>query len=408
MEDFNTMTTEELRKLARKHRNDGDANFSDVTGIQIAGMLRAELIARLSGNLIPEEKPDREFIPPKEPAPKKPAPVPEEKPEAPKDKNDDLADLLARALEDRIKVKTELDEDKVKEIVDSVVGVSNIAINSEINHLRDLISNKKQEITVTLPDMAKVEVGLQHYIFEDCLKTLAIKENVFLVGPSGSGKTYIAESLAKALNLPYYFMLVGPETSKADFFGFRSMGDGQYHSTPFYEAYVNGGLILIDEMDAGNAGVMTMLNMALDNGACAFPNGNKQKHPDCVVIAGANTYGRGADRVYCGRQPLDGATLQRFAVMFMDYDKDLEKALCPEPVWADKIHILRDVVADHKAKIIVSMRAIIKGYKLLSIGFSEEKVLDMTVFQGYNSDARSAILKDWKDRTKDLRLKKAA
>ena len=399
---MDTMTTAELRAKARELRNAGDAAFANVTGIQIAGMLRNELVARMTGTWQPEI-----------------IDVPEPKHDNNNGGNGnghgnnnagtgtdaDLINMLAQALGNKLNVKAELDAGAVKAIVDSVIEDSNFVTEDVINllndhliELRDLVTNRKQEIIVTTPDLKKIEVGMQHEIFPKLLTLLSMKKHVFLVGPSGSGKTHIAHGLAKALDIPYRYMLVGPETSKSDFFGFRSMANGEYQGTDFYDAYVNGGLILIDELDKGNAGTMCMLNAALDNGFCAFPCGMKPMHENFRCIASANTYGRGADRMYCGSQPLDAATLQRFKILTMDYDKELEKALCPSGTWTHKIHVLREVVAEHKAKIIVSMRAVIEGYQLIQNGFSEAETLDMTVFQGYNNDAVSAIKKDWKTR----------
>jgi hypothetical protein len=50
------------------------------------------------------------------------------------------------------------------------------------------------------------------------------------------------------------------------------------------------------------------------------------------VCAAANTYGTGADALYVGRNQLDAATLDRFYVVEMDYDRKLEAKLAPEEV----------------------------------------------------------------------------
>jgi cobaltochelatase CobS len=43
---------------------------------------------------------------------------------------------------------------------------------------------------------------------------------------------------------------------------------------------------------------------------------------DCIV-ATANTFGTGADRVYVGSLQIDGATLDRFAFLEWPYDEGL-------------------------------------------------------------------------------------
>ena len=401
-QELENMSVKELRDKARVLRSEGHAMFTSVSGLAIAGMTKDEIISRMTGTYVEN--------------------VPEPQPQANNNNGNghhdsELIDVLARALGGKIQAQG-IDESAVKAIVDSMLINSKKETKEEINELNERIdntrgmlkdeldkltkriANSKKEITVTLPDATSANVGVQHEIFETLLKMLALRKHIFLVGPSGSGKTHIAEALAKALKVNYHFMLVGPETSKADFFGFKSMGNGDYHGTPFFEAYTKGGLILIDEIDAGHGGVMTMLNAALDNGICTFPCGTFTRHKDFMCIASGNTYGRGGDRVYVGRNALDGATLQRFKVIPMDYDEKLELALCPDENWVKKIHILRQVIAEHKAKIIVSMRPIIEGYELKQTGFKEDDILDMTVFQGYNTDAVSAIKRDLKARCK--------
>lgn len=379
LEEMKALSLAELRQIARYKKNAKEPQWMDLSGVQIAAMIREEIIARLTGTYT---------------EPPKPAPYDSNNGNG--NGNNDLVDVLARALNG--KINAGLDKDKVSEIVNSILTDYKHDMDNEIKALHTKISNHKKDIIVTLPDKTTYDAGKQHEIFEPALKLLALGHHISLVGPSGSGKTHIANALANALKIPYYFMAVGPETSKADFFGFRSMGDGTYHSTPFFEAYTKGGLILVDEIDAGHGGVMTMLNGALDNGSCSFPCGIFEKHKDFRCIVSGNTYGRGADKVYVGRNALDGATLERFDVVTMDYDKELEKALCPNSEWCKKMHVLRVVVSEHKAKIIVSMRAILKGAELLSSGFTEDQILDMIVFKGYNRDAVSAIKADWKGR----------
>ena len=80
----------------------------------------------------------------------------------------------------------------------------------------------------------------------------------------------------------------------------------------------NGGVFLFDEIDAADANVLLVVNSALANGRMSVPSRHDQpvakKHSEFVCIAAANTFGRGADRVYVGRNELDEATLDRFRI----------------------------------------------------------------------------------------------
>ena len=103
---------------------------------------------------------------------------------------------------------------------------------------------------------------------------------------------------------------------------------GDYVRTAFRNAFEHGGVFLFDEVDNGNANALGVVNSALANGSMAFPDGMVKRHPDFLCVASANTYGRGADRQYVGRQALDAAFMDRFEVIHVDYDEALEEALC--------------------------------------------------------------------------------
>ena len=148
-------------------------------------------------------------------------------------------------------------------------------------------------------------------MFDPVLQISALGINQMLVGPAGSGKTTLAAQVAQALNLEFYF--TGALQTKYDIIGFID-GNGIYHRTAFRNAFENGGVFLWDEIDSSDARAMVAFNSALENDTADFPDGNVKRHPDFISIASANTYGRGADRMYIGRNHLDAATLDRFVV----------------------------------------------------------------------------------------------
>jgi len=66
-------------------------------------------------------------------------------------------------------------------------------------------------------------------------------------------------------------------------------------------------LFLFDEIDASLPNAVLAFNAALANGYADFPDGMVKRHPRFACIAAANTFGMGADRIYVGRNQLDGA-----------------------------------------------------------------------------------------------------
>jgi len=289
----------------------------------------------------------------------------------------DLADIMAQVMAHRI--KSGVDPEEVRAIAEAVIDQKLQSFNPAV-----------REIELIAPDRPAVKVGMQHREFERILKLVALRIDTFLVGPAGSGKTTLCESVAKALDLPFFMQPVGLQTTKSDLLGYKD-ANGNYVPSLLREAYENGGVFLMDEIDAGNANVLTVINAALSNGWAGFPDRMVQRHPDFIFIAAGNTYGRGSDRQYVGRNPIDAATLDRFAVVEFDYDNDLEGALSGNEEWTQKIQRIREVVFDLKERVIVSPRASIKGSLMLANGFSEKECLDMLVFRGVNQEIRARI-----------------
>lgn len=262
------------------------------------------------------------------------------------------------------------------------------------DYISSLVADKPLVITLRKPIKPKKE--LVHPAFGKVVKILSSakrkEKNIMFVGPAGSGKTHLAGCVAEALQLQFYPMSVGFQTTKSDLLGFVN-AQGNYVTTPVREAYEKGGLLLLDEFDAAHAGVVTILNSLLANGHCSFADKIVTKHPDFVCVCACNTYGKGATMEYIGRNRLDAATLDRFIVVEVGYNKELEKALTNNPKWFDIINKVRENINQEKIKITVSPRALMDGADLLDQGFSPTEVLDMVVFKGVEEDVKAKALK---------------
>lgn len=262
------------------------------------------------------------------------------------------------------------------------------------NRVRELIAESMRgalkRIEVLLPTGKINAVGVQHYQFEILLKTAALRKHTMLTGPAGSGKTSVCHAVANALELPFYALSVGEQTTVSNLMGYMD-ASGNYQKTILYTAFKSGGLMLVDECDAGNANVLVCLNMLLANGSCTFPNGETvQKHDDFVCFAACNTFGRGAGD-YVGRNEIDAATLDRFLKIYFGYDEKLELAISVNEAWTKQVQAWRKRALDLRLKVIISPRASITGGELLAAGFSREEVENMTVFCGLSQDIINKI-----------------
>jgi len=256
-------------------------------------------------------------------------------------------------------------------------------------------------------DVVATIEGIVHKEFNHVLR-MATKDNVMLVGGAGSGKTTLARQVAKALNLPFYFTGAVPHESKL--LGFINP-HGNYVSTAFYKAWTQGGIFLMDEIDASDPQALLSINAALDNGICDFPCGMVEKHKDFHFIGAANTFGKGATMEYIGRNAQDEAGRSRWYYIQIDYDENMEEEIASQyaPVetyapWCRYIRLVRAAVNDLQERHVVSPRSTIKGVKALAQGISRDKVEDAVLWHGMEADRKTRILGKAKELNKDLEL----
>ena len=209
-----------------------------------------------------------------------------------------------------------------------------------------------------------------------------------LVGPAGTGKSTAVEQVARTMGLPFYTM--NRIQNSFDLTGYND-ANGKYVSTQFYDAYVNGGIFFFDEIDASSPEALVTINTALAQGYMAFPNGLVKMHPDFKVVAAGNTYGKGANRQYCGRNSLDSATLDRFMIIEWDYDRKLEAKIIKDQELLEFAWAVRDAIESNRLQIIISTRGIKATSKIIETshgkdGFSIAEALEGNLFENVKVD----------------------
>lgn len=248
----------------------------------------------------------------------------------------------------------------------------------------------QKEIVVKLPDgSAKSTGGIQHEKFETILKYLTADVPVFMSGAAGTGKSSIAKNAAKALGLDFYFS--GAVNDIYKFTGFID-ANGHYSKTQFYDFCVNGGVFFLDEMDASIPEVLVALNAAIANRYFDFPCGKVELNENCRFICAGNTYGTGADAEYTGRYQLDAATLDRFAVVDIDYSKDIFNAVTNGN--KDLIAFIYDLRKACKAvgvNMILSYRCAQNVTAMESVGLDTASCIKQCIAKGLSKDTARMI-----------------
>lgn len=293
----------------------------------------------------------------------------------------DPASMLRTAFEALgIKSQATIDHDQIRAIVRE-------ALDAETSKPRPMA------ITITRPDGTVHKLkGTQHAKLPRLIRALNAGCSVMLTGPAGSGKTTGAEQAAEALALPFRSISVCGQTPASTLLGYMD-AQGRYVRTAFREAYELGAVFLLDEMDAGNPNVLAVLNSALANGACEFPDARVKRHENFRCVAACNTYGTGRTSEYVGRNPIDAATLDRFVVIEWGYDETIERERCADALaWAAFVQAFRAAVNERGIKHIVSPRASIHGAAMLKAGESIDNVIESVLVKGMDASAASAIV----------------
>lgn len=286
----------------------------------------------------------------------------------------------AAAIETTLKTLTSLILSQKNEVVDM----------KQIEAMIDEKIKKAQTICIKINEAVKFETkNILHDQFEDVLFWQAQREPVYLFGPAGTGKNVLSEQVAEALHVPFYY--AGCLQQKYELEGFINAA-GEYQETEFYRAFTQGGVFLFDEIDGTAAEVLIAFNAALANGYYNFPKFGKTKaHENFVVIAAGNTAGRGASDAYNGRFQLDASTLDRFAFIELDYNREIEKCCANnDEELVEFAHLMRNIIKQQGLTYTMSTRAIKRMAISVGAGIPIDKALKQSVCGGW--DARDVAL----------------
>ena len=281
--------------------------------------------------------------------------------------------LGSRLEEIMIKVLAEQSTEKVVEFAKPMLE----------KHIKETFGVLPQKHVVVTPEATHEVTGATHEKFDDVLKLVSLDIPVFLSGAAGTGKNVICKQIAEGLGLEFYF--TNAVTQEYQLKGFID-ANGTYHETQFYKAFTDGGLFFLDEMDGSIPETLIILNSAIANRYFDFPTGRVDAHPDFRIIAAGNTVGTGADIEYTGRFQLDARSLDRFALITIDYSKNIENAITNNNTELCRFaRFFREICEKAGIRCLFTYRSLERISKLESI-MELPEVLKMALIKGLGKD----------------------
>ena len=281
------------------------------------------------------------------------------------------AEIIEETTKEEPKSQPKVELPKQAEVVNAFAALTPLFAGVEANvtanimaKVQPLLDRVPQTIVhkIVRPDGSVFEsTEVFHENFDEVCKRTAAGIWTYLYGPTGSGKNVLAEQVARALGLKFFYQ--AHTTDRFELTGFVDAA-GNYQATEFYHAYTEGGLFMLDELDASDENTLITLNSAA-NGYFAFPCGTVKQHPDFRLIAAGNTVGRGATDEYTGRRVLDMASLSRFLPREHKYSRIIDMAAAQQDeALVEFVEKLREIKDETGIQILASPRQI-KTIKLL-------------------------------------------
>ena len=276
-------------------------------------------------------------------------------------------------------------------------------VNTSMNLAMGMTGGERETL---VPSISGSYVRWGH--FKDIEKIIKanLNMNIFITGLSGNGKTLMVEQVCAKLKKECYRVNITRQTDEDDLLGgFRLInGNTVWQDGPVVAAMKSGGVLLLDEIDLGDAKLMCLQPILEGKGVYLKKINQwvKPAHGFCV-FATANTKGKGSDDGrFIGTGIMNEAMLDRFPVTFEQpyptpatEKKILVKAGCDDvdfavhlTAWAE---IIRKSFYEGAIEEIISTRRLVDIITTNNIFNDKAKAIDLCLAR-FDDDTKEAFM----------------
>lgn len=196
----------------------------------------------------------------------------------------------------------------------------------QVKKLMGMIRNYDDSVVDFIPQQPKTAYQDNKGLLKRSIAYLLGGESILMSGDAATGKNLMAETLCWAIQKPYRFYSINIQTDKFDLTGrtvlqSQSEGGGTKVQDSFLvQMMKHGGAILLDEMNASNPAIMTVLHSVAEKGHKMIDIESSDERvvaQNDFVLFGAMNPG------YAGTGDLNEALHSRFATLNFGNNADI-------------------------------------------------------------------------------------
>ena len=315
----------------------------------------------------------------------------------------DAPDLAARGLDPEIVVTL----DKVEKVMDAM---GDTKARERVDQLRSVLEQATVIDYVKPPTPGNTSDSyIVHPLFNRIFALCSAGLKPMLIGPAGCGKSRMVEELTRAFGFDpeddlFTQSMTGGLTYSSFFASKDILEDGSTEWTygPFLQAIQHPGVVFLDEVNRADPDILVGLNPVLEPATARFdgPAGTIRVHPDCIIIGADNADGRQISQQYGTAQIQDGAVLNRFIPVRMDYDTDAEKQILrsigipnkPAADWVARMTKIRNTMRARQIDLDVGTRTLLQIADLVTkCGRTIEEAMEDVVFSRLSASERTLV-----------------